>query len=122
SPLEDLAGAGGYLGVVVAGPLASLLGPWGAGLVAVVLGIVGVVVLTDRTLAHAAGRTAEGVRPAGSVIRRGWEALFTLGEARTDDPGDVTDAIDLTDPDEEPWEGDWDEGAAWEDDDGAWDD
>ena len=79
APLDALVAAGGYLGAALAVPLSSVLGPWGAGLVFVALGIVGVVVLTDTHLRTAAGRTADGVRPAGSFVGRAWRSLFELG-------------------------------------------
>ena len=62
-----LRGAGGWLGVVVGGPLRALLSPWGAGLVLVSLAAVAVLVLT-RTPARAA---AERVRSVASALARG---------------------------------------------------
>jgi len=80
APVDDLAEAGGALGVAVGGPLAGLLGSWAAGLVLVAVAVIGVLVITDVSIRTAAGRTADGVRPAGSALRRVWTSLFTLGE------------------------------------------
>jgi len=79
APLDSLVAAGGYLGAALGVPLKSVLGSWGAGLVFAALGIVGVVVLTDTHLRTAAGRTADGVRPAGTFVGRAWRSLFELG-------------------------------------------
>ena len=87
--VDALGSAGGALGSVVAGPLDGLLGVWAAGLALAAVGVIGLVIITDRSLRHVAQRTADGVRPAGSVVRRGWRALFTLGEHDgLDDPAD----------------------------------
>jgi S-DNA-T family DNA segregation ATPase FtsK/SpoIIIE len=80
APVEELIAAGGYVGAALAVPLESVLSVWGAALVFVAVAIVGVVVLTDTHLRTAAGRTAEGVRPAGNVLGRAWRSMFELGD------------------------------------------
>ncbi len=95
APTDDLVGAGGLLGVAAAGPLASGLAPWGAGLLLGTVGLAGLVVLTRMPVRVAAQSTAASMRPAGSAVsaalRRARGSLFSLsGEGATDaTPGDV---------------------------------
>jgi S-DNA-T family DNA segregation ATPase FtsK/SpoIIIE len=93
APADDLAGAGGLLGLAVAGPLSSGLAPWGAALVLAAVALAGLVVLTRTPVRDAAESTIDGVRPAGSAIgaalRRARSHLFSLR-------GDAVDA-DLDD-------------------------
>jgi S-DNA-T family DNA segregation ATPase FtsK/SpoIIIE len=76
---DELARAGGYLGAAAGGPLADVLATWGAGLVLVAVGLAGLVVLTRTPVRVAADRTAAGVAPLHQALRRGYQALFTLG-------------------------------------------
>jgi len=82
APTEDLVAAGGLLGLAAAGPLASGLEPWGAGLILATLLMAGLVVLTRVPVRVAAESTANGVRPAGTAmtgaLRRAARSLFTL--------------------------------------------
>ena len=80
APLDELIAAGGYVGAALAVPLESILSVWGAALVFLAVAVVGVVVLTDTHLRTAAGRTADGVRPAGTFVGRAWRSLFELGD------------------------------------------
>ena len=86
APTEDLAQAGGLLGVAAAGPLAAGLAPWGAGLLLGTLGLAGLVVLTRVPVRVAAETTAAGVRPAGSAVkayfRQAYETLFSIGDGQ----------------------------------------
>jgi S-DNA-T family DNA segregation ATPase FtsK/SpoIIIE len=114
APTEDLVAAGGLLGLAAAGPLASGLAPWGAGLILTAMGIGGLVVLTRVPVRVAAETTAAASRPAGAAIadtlKRVGTHLFSLGTSAEDDdePGvhlfdqDVDDLIDLDDPDTAP--------------------
>jgi len=84
APADELAKAGGLLGIAAAGPLAAGLAPWGAGLLLGSVALAGLVVLTRVPVRVAAVSTAAGVRPAGSAIqaylRQAYETLFSLGE------------------------------------------
>jgi DNA segregation ATPase FtsK/SpoIIIE, S-DNA-T family len=93
APLDDLIAAGGYVGAVLAVPLESVLSVWGAALVFVVIAIVGVVVLTDTHIRTVAGRSADGVRPAGTFVGRAWRSLFELGADPDDEYEDDLDEI-----------------------------
>ncbi|MCC5952594.1 MAG: DNA translocase FtsK 4TM domain-containing protein [Acidimicrobiia bacterium] len=92
-PVKAFGAAGGYLGFAVAAPAERLLGVWAAALVLGALGVIGLVVLTDRSLRQAADRTASGMAPIGGLLRRGWQALFSLGGADWDDEAEPT-AVD----------------------------
>ncbi len=88
-PLDDFRAAGGVAGAAVGSPLESLLASWGASLVLVVIGLIGLVVLTRTPVRVAAETTANGVRPLGQVLRRGFKAMFELDSSRSagsDDP------------------------------------
>ncbi len=114
APTDDLVAAGGLLGLAAAGPLASGLAPWGAGLILTAVGIGGLVVLTRVPVRVAAETTAAATRPAGAAIadtlKRVGAHLFSLGTSADQDaePGvhlfdqDVDDRIDLDDPDAAP--------------------
>jgi S-DNA-T family DNA segregation ATPase FtsK/SpoIIIE len=89
APTDDLVEAGGLLGLAAAGPLASGLAPWGAGLILGTVLLAGLVVLTRVPVRVAAESTAAGVRPAGTALtaalRRAKTSLFTLDGHRDDD-------------------------------------
>jgi len=112
APTTDLVHAGGLLGVAAAGPLASGLAPWGAGLILGAVALAGLVVLTRVPVRVAAESTAKGVRPAGAAIadavRRVRGNLFTLGGTVEDAASgrffdqDVDDLLDPDDPDDRP--------------------
>jgi DNA segregation ATPase FtsK/SpoIIIE, S-DNA-T family len=91
---DSLADAGGYLGLVVAGPLSELLGVWGTAFVLVAVSVIGVILITGTTLRAASGKVATSVRPLGETMRRTSGALFRLG---SHEPADRT--IDLRDDD-----------------------
>ena len=77
---EVLRRAGGYAGVVTAGPLRALLSPWGAGIVLVSLGAVAALVLT-RTPARAVADSARsGAAAAGRVVVAAARRLATTGK------------------------------------------
>ena len=91
APLEDIAHAGGYVGIAVGGPLRDLLAPWGAGLVLAAVGLIGLVVATGISVRTAARRTADGVRPVRRGLRRGVDSLFDLGGRADTGPVITTD-------------------------------
>jgi S-DNA-T family DNA segregation ATPase FtsK/SpoIIIE len=107
APTDDLAHAGGLLGVAIAGPLTAGLAPWGAGLLLASAGLAGLVVLTRVPVRVAAESTAAGMRPAassiGAYLRQTRDTLFSLG-GESDAAGtrvfdqDVDDLIDLDEP------------------------
>jgi S-DNA-T family DNA segregation ATPase FtsK/SpoIIIE len=101
APTDDLARAGGLLGVATAGPLAAGLAPWGAGLLLATLGLAGLVVLTRVPVRVAAESTAAGMRPAGTAIsaylRQAMDTLFSLES----DVDPVDGAVTVFDQDEE---------------------
>jgi S-DNA-T family DNA segregation ATPase FtsK/SpoIIIE len=88
-PLAGFIDAGGYVGALVANPLQGLLARWGASLLLVALGVVGLVILTGVSVRTAAGRTADTVKPVHGVARRALDSLFVLGRATP--PADAGD-------------------------------
>ena len=93
SPLQSFIDAGGYLGAAVGVPLEKVIAVWGAALVCVAIGVIGVVILTDTSLRVAAGRTVDGVRPVRHGLGKVFGSLFELrdghdasDEERGDDP------------------------------------
>ncbi len=110
APTDDLVAAGGLLGLAAAGPLASGLAPWGAGLLLGVLAAGGLVVLTQVPVRVAAESTAAVTRPASSAVadalRRAGGHLFSLGGSHPDASAepqlfdqDADGYLDLDDPD-----------------------
>jgi S-DNA-T family DNA segregation ATPase FtsK/SpoIIIE len=89
APTDDLAAAGGLLGIAAAGPLTAAIAPWGAGLLLGALALAGLVVLTRVPVRVVAETTATTVRPAGSALgaylRRSFGGLFDLGGPYDDD-------------------------------------
>ena len=80
-PLSSFIDAGGYLGAAVANPLQGLLAQWGAALLLVAIGVIGLVIVTGVSLRTAAGRTADTVKPVQGMARRGLDSLFVLGRS-----------------------------------------
>ncbi len=102
APADDLAKAGGYLGIGVGGSLADVLGVWGSALVLVAVGVIGLVVVTGVSVRTVAGHTATGVRPVSDAAKRSVGSLFRLGSSGDDGDGSDeddfgTEAIDLRD-------------------------
>ncbi len=99
----DISAAGGYLGALIGAPLRGLLGPVASVLVLVIVGLAGLLLITQLSLHVAAQRTAAGVKPVGGALRRAVESLFHIGkvDARpggehldlTDDPTEVTELL-----------------------------
>jgi S-DNA-T family DNA segregation ATPase FtsK/SpoIIIE len=99
--------AGGLLGRAVAGPLESIAAVWGASIVLLVIGLAGVLVLTETTVSAAAHHTVNLVRPIGGALRGGVRWLTSVGErraeARAADDATEIDALDsMPDPLPEP--------------------
>ena len=94
-PAHDFVRAGGAIGTLSAGTLAGLIGPWAAGLVMVVIAVIGVLLLTRTSVRTAAGHTAAGVRPLTGAMGRALRPLFEVGDrdgAEADEP-----TVDLRD-------------------------
>ncbi len=93
--LSTMVRAGGAVGIVAGGGLAGLVGPWAAGLVLVVLCLIGVMLVTRTSMRAAAGHTAAGVRPLTGAVGRFLRPLFEVGAPDPD--ADIDPAIDLRD-------------------------
>ena len=91
---EMLGRSGGAVGVVVGGGLIGLVGPWGAGLVLIALTVLAVIVATGTTVRHAAGGTAERIRPIHERVGHVWGRLFELRADRADRYGDHHEGYD----------------------------
>ena len=90
-PLDDFVQAGGAVGALVGGTLSRLIGVWGAGLVLVALGVLGLLVLTRMSVRAAAGRTASGVKPVSGALAKVFAPLFQIDDI------DAHSEIDLRD-------------------------
>ncbi|HVF33326.1 MAG TPA: DNA translocase FtsK 4TM domain-containing protein [Acidimicrobiales bacterium] len=89
SSLEELRGAGGFLGVVIAEPLRGLIAVWGASLVLTTLLALSVLILTRTSVRAAADVLADGARAIGQVLGQAWSRLATLGRS-----GEIGDAAE----------------------------
>ncbi len=105
-PVAALGAAGGVVGMAVGGPLYALASTVGAVVVAVFLGVVGVVVLTGSSVAALVAGLARLASPLVSAARRAAGTL--LGEpaggspgSPPPDPGPVRVALPDTEPVEE---------------------
>jgi S-DNA-T family DNA segregation ATPase FtsK/SpoIIIE len=70
APARQLAGAGGWVGTLVGGPLRAGLAGWGAAVVLVALAVVAVVVLTGVTLRQAAAAVVAAAAGIGRGVQR----------------------------------------------------
>ena len=108
APTDDLVRAGGLLGVAAAGPLASVIAPWGAALVLGALAVAGLVVLTRVPVRVVAGHTAARTAPATAAFfeaaKRMGSNLFSL-ETTAEDAAE----LHVFDQDNEAMEDDEDE-------------
>jgi len=111
APRSEFIAAGGYIGAGLGVPLERALAVGGAALVLAALAIVALVVATGVTVRTAARRTAEGVRPVHTALRRSMGSLFELdARAPADTDPDGSDrpilyggsAADDLDDDAEP--------------------
>jgi S-DNA-T family DNA segregation ATPase FtsK/SpoIIIE len=93
---DRLADAAGYAGAAVGEPLQALVATWGSTLLLVLIGLIGILILTGTTLRALAGHTAASVRPLGAAARRTASSLFRVG-APVPTPGHGDDDIDLRD-------------------------
>ena len=74
---EELGAAGGVLGIAVGGFLHAWTATWGAVLVLVFVGLVGVIVVTQTTVRSAAAAVLAVLRPVGRVVRSAVVNLFS---------------------------------------------
>lgn len=91
APRADLIAAGGYVGAALGVPLERALAVVGAALVLCALVVVALVVATGVTVRTAARRTADGMRPVQSAVRRSVGSLFELDETDRAGADDVPD-------------------------------
>jgi len=75
----DFAAAGGVLGTAVGRPLSAALDTWGAVLVLVTLGVLGLVLATRGSVHTIGRRLAAAVAPAGRAVVRAFHSLFEVG-------------------------------------------
>jgi S-DNA-T family DNA segregation ATPase FtsK/SpoIIIE len=96
APLRELAHAGGLIGATLVEPLRAALAVGGAVVVFVLVAVIGALLLTGVTLRRAAGTAADGVRPAGSAMRRAFGSLFRLDPqaASASEAGPVVEIYD----------------------------
>lgn len=75
-PIEGFVAAGGFLGWIVAAPLAAAFGSVGAAIVALALLIIGIVVITAVSIAVWFDRGASRIEALGGWVHRGWCTLI----------------------------------------------
>ena len=75
-PSEAIARAGGALGILVGGGLASIAAPGGAGVLLAALAVFAVTIVTRTSLRVLADRTAAGIPAVGRVMREAFHGLL----------------------------------------------
>jgi S-DNA-T family DNA segregation ATPase FtsK/SpoIIIE len=80
SPLAELRGAGGVVGMGIAEPLRTLLAGWGAGVVLTALLGLGLLVITKTSVRAVLDLVVAAVRPLGEATRRGLLWLGRIGD------------------------------------------
>ncbi len=75
-PSEAIARAGGALGILVGGGLASIAAPGGAGVLLAALAVFAVAIVTRTSLRVVADRTAAGLPAVGRVVREAFHGLL----------------------------------------------
>jgi S-DNA-T family DNA segregation ATPase FtsK/SpoIIIE len=93
APAGELRDAGGWLGVAIGRPLATMVGTGGSAAVLGLVAVGGLVVLTRTPLRDAADRTVAGVRPVTSGLNQRLATLFRLPY-----DGDQARPTDVIDP------------------------
>ena len=92
SSLEQLAGAGGVIGLIVGGPLLAIASFWGALLILLAVGIGGLIVMTGVSLQTVIDGSLRRARPLADAAANGTRSLFVMDSAELDH-----DVIDLRD-------------------------
>jgi len=80
SSIDELRGAGGFLGLVIAEPMRSIIAVWGASLVLTTLLALSILILTRTSVRAAADVLTDGARSVGQLIGQGWTWLGALGK------------------------------------------
>jgi S-DNA-T family DNA segregation ATPase FtsK/SpoIIIE len=75
-PSDAIARAGGALGILVGGGLASIAAPGGAGVLLAALAVFAVTIVTRSSLRVVADRTAAGIPAVGRVMREAFHGLL----------------------------------------------
>ena len=75
-PSDAIARAGGALGILVGGGLASIAAPGGAGVLLAALAVFAVTIVTRSSLRVVADRTAAGIPAVGRVLREAFHGLL----------------------------------------------
>ena len=88
--LDQVRDAGGLLGAVVGTPLGALLSPWGAAAVLVLVGILGVSLVSGKSLHELAALVGRGARPAITALRSWLDDLFRVGDQEPEEGVDPT--------------------------------
>ena len=79
TPIGTLRHKGGLIGAAAAEPLQAATATWGAALLLVTVGLLGILILTATRVRHVIDRGARAVEPTKRAARRGFDALWTLG-------------------------------------------
>jgi S-DNA-T family DNA segregation ATPase FtsK/SpoIIIE len=88
SSLEELRGAGGFLGLAIAEPLRGLIAVWGASLVLTTILALSGLILTRTSVRSAADVLVDSGRAVGQLLGKGWTWLGTVG--KNDDLDEAT--------------------------------
>ncbi len=80
SSLDQIRGAGGFLGLAVAEPLRGIIAVWGAGLVLGTLLVLALLILTRTSVRAATDAAADSGRAVGSALGTGVTWLRTAGK------------------------------------------
>ena len=97
SPIAELSGAGGVLGLVVGGPLLAIASFWGALLILLAVGIGGLIVMTGVSLQTLIESSLRRARPLAGAAANGTRSLFVMDRAEPEH-----DVIDLRGEDGPP--------------------
>ncbi|MDP8938164.1 MAG: DNA translocase FtsK [Actinomycetota bacterium] len=84
APVRDLRHAGGFVGLVAAEPLRTLLASWGAGAVLATIGGVGLLVISRSTVRTAAGHVATAAAAVRRLVAAAARAVTTLPDVLPD--------------------------------------
>jgi len=97
APVDDLVAAGGWLGVLVGGPLVALVSVWGALLVLLAATVIGLVLVTGTPLRAVAAHLVGWARRVSGALGSRARRLFELGTHRA--AGVASDPRDAARPD-----------------------
>ena len=86
SAAEEFVTAGGVLGAAAARPLSALLDTWGAVLMLITIGLLGLVLGTRASVQAATRKAGVGMQPLARGLRNGLGWLFRVGPAEQAEP------------------------------------